>query len=72
MIDVMEKNKSELQIVMHFVNKNRNPLEAPVIKKYWMSLDNETKVFLNTLQAQLLEESEYYQLLMKENEARAK
>ena len=44
MIDVLEKKEGgkEIQVIMHFVNKNRNPLESPVIKRYYMNLDDKT------------------------------
>ena len=60
MIDVIEKGKKEIEIVMHFVNKNRNPMESPEIKRYWMNLDGETQVFLVTLEEQIRRESSYY------------
>ena len=42
MIDIIEKGKKEIEVVMHFVNKNRNPMESPEIKRYWMNVDGET------------------------------
>lgn len=42
MIDIVEKGKKEIELIMHFVNKHYNPLESPVIKRYRMSLDRNT------------------------------
>jgi len=39
MIDVVERGKREVELVMHFVNKYYNPTMSPVIKRYRMNLD---------------------------------
>jgi len=36
MIDVLERGKKEIEVVMHFVNKQCNPMMSPEIKKYRM------------------------------------
>jgi hypothetical protein len=42
MIDITERGKKEIEIIMHFVNKNRNPMESPQIKRYRMNVDGDT------------------------------
>jgi hypothetical protein len=42
MIDIFEHGKKEIEVLMHFVNKNYNPMEAPKIKRYRMSIDSNT------------------------------
>jgi hypothetical protein len=39
MIDIVERGKKEIELVMHFVNKQYNPTMSPVIKRYRMTLD---------------------------------
>jgi len=53
MIDILEKGKKEIELVMHFVNKQFNPTMSPVIKRYRMYLDNETQSFLVNLQREI-------------------
>lgn len=43
MIDIVEKGKKEIELVMHFVNKQFNPTMSPVIKRYRMHLDHQTQ-----------------------------
>jgi len=42
MIDIVERGKKEIDLVMHFVNKLYNPTMSPVIKRYRMTLDQTT------------------------------
>lgn len=42
MIDVVERGKKEIEIIMHFVNKQYNPMIKPDIKRYRMNLDEDT------------------------------
>lgn len=53
MIDIVEKGKKEIEIVMHFVNKQYNPMMSPVIKKYRMNLDENAQLFLVNLQREI-------------------
>ena len=46
MIDILERGKKEIEIILHFVNKNLNPMEMPVIKRYRMNVDETTFEFL--------------------------
>jgi hypothetical protein len=39
MIDIVERSKKEIELVMHFVNKFYNPTMSPVIKRFRMTLD---------------------------------
>ena len=49
MIDIVEKGKKEIELVMHFVNKHFNPTMSPVIKRFRMTLDYSTQLFLVNL-----------------------
>ena len=42
MIDIVERSKKEIEVIMHFVNKDLNPLLSPEIKRYRMNLDENT------------------------------
>ena len=53
MIDIVEKGKKEIEIIMHFVNKQYNPMMSPVIKKYRMNLDESSQQFLINLQREI-------------------
>jgi hypothetical protein len=53
MIDIVEKGKKEIELVMHFVNKQLNPTMSPVIKRYRMTLDYSTQLFLVNLQKEI-------------------
>jgi len=53
MIDIVEKGKKEIELIMHFVNKQLNPTMSPVIKRYRMTLDLKTKAFLMNLQREI-------------------
>ncbi len=53
MIDIVERGKKEIELVMHFVNKQYNPTMSPTIKRYRMSLDHNTQSFLMALQNEL-------------------
>ncbi len=46
MIDIVERSKKEIEVIMHFVNKDCNPLLSPEIKRYRMNLDELTQEFL--------------------------
>lgn len=49
MIDIVERGKKEIDLVMHFVNKFNNPTMSPVIKRYRMTLDQTSQDFLLAL-----------------------
>jgi len=53
MIDIVERGKKEIELVMHFVNKQYNPTMSPVIKRYRMTLDQLTQDFLIALQREI-------------------
>ena len=42
MIDILERGKREIELVLHFVNKQFNPMLSPQIKRYRMQLDETT------------------------------
>jgi hypothetical protein len=42
MIDIVERGKKEIEVVMHFVNKQYNPTMSPTIKRFRMVLDENT------------------------------
>jgi hypothetical protein len=42
MIDIFEISKTEIELIMHFVNKELNPLQNPEIKRYRMHIDEHT------------------------------
>ena len=46
MIDIVEKSKNEIELVLHFVNKDYSPLKSPEIKRFVMNLDYNTQEFL--------------------------
>jgi hypothetical protein len=53
MIDVVERGKKEVELVMHFVNQYYNPTMSPVIKRYRMTLDQTSQDFLVALQREI-------------------
>ncbi len=53
MIDIVERGKKEVDLVMHFVNKQYNPTMSPVIKRYRMTLDQTSQDFLLALQREI-------------------
>jgi hypothetical protein len=40
MLDIVEKGKKEIELILHLVNKALNPLMSPEIKRYRMTLDS--------------------------------
>lgn len=57
MIDILERGKKEIEIIMHFVNKHFNPTMSPVIKRFRMTLDQTTQDFLINLQHEISQSS---------------
>jgi hypothetical protein len=57
MIDILEKGKREIELVLHFVNKHFSPTMSPVIKRFRMTLDPTTRRFLLQLQFQIAKSS---------------
>ena len=53
MIDIVERGKKEIEVVMHFVNKQYNPTMSPTIKRFRMVLDQNTQDFLINLQREI-------------------
>ena len=50
MIDIVERGKNEIELIMHFINKNYSPLQSPEIKRYRMNVDEHTQEFLVLLE----------------------
>jgi hypothetical protein len=46
MLDIHERGRREIELVLHFVNKQYNPTLSPVIKRFRMTLDGQTQQFL--------------------------
>jgi hypothetical protein len=60
MIDIVERGKKEIEVIMHFVNKQYNPMMSPVIKRYMMNIDTETQDFLMNLEREIQINSQFY------------
>ncbi|CDW76654.1 UNKNOWN [Stylonychia lemnae] len=60
MIDVLERGKKEIEIIMHFVNKQYNPMMSPDIKRYRMNIDADTQQFLVSFQREVEKNSKFY------------
>ena len=58
--NIMSGNSTELELILHFVNKNRDPTGIPDVKKYVLKSDSNSKAFLAKLQNQAKEHSKYY------------
>lgn len=69
MIDIIEKGKNSIEVLMHFVNKALNPTLRPEIKKYKMELDIQTQEFLQYLDKEVAERSIYYAKVAEANAA---
>ena len=59
MIDIVEKGKKEIEIIMHFVNKHYNPLLSPDIKRYRMNIDGDSQEFLVQLEREIQANSQF-------------
>ena len=52
MVDILlANNNDEFELVLHFVNKERNPGLPPLIKRFFMTNDVHTKEFLKYFEA---------------------
>lgn len=51
---------TELELILHFVNKEMNPTGRPDLKKYVLKADEEGKRFLAQLQIAAKEKSKFY------------
>lgn len=60
MIDIIERGKKEIEVILHFVNKSYSPTQSPVIKRYRMTLDETTQEFLVTLEKEVSISSSFY------------
>ena len=60
MIDIIEKGKTELELILHFINKDYSPLQSPIIKRFIMSVDAQTQEFLILLEQEVAKNSQYY------------
>lgn len=57
---MQSKQQNELELVLHFVNKERDPKLAPVIKQFLIKNDNETKEFLRKFEQVVSISSPFY------------
>lgn len=60
MIDIVERGKKEIEIIMHFVNKQYNPMMSPEIKRFRMNLDEISQEFLIRFEKEVEERSKFY------------
>ena len=60
MIDIVEKGKKEIELYLHFINKEYSPFQSPEIKRYIMNLDESTQEFLILLEHEVMRISTYY------------
>ena len=51
---------AELELILHFVNKEMDPAGKPILKTFLIRSDDETKAFLAKLQAEAKERSTFY------------
>ena len=51
---------AELELILHFVNKEMDPSGKPILKTFLIRSDDETKTFLAKLQAEAKERSTFY------------
>ena len=50
----------EIELILHFVNKDRDPKKLPEVKRYELKTDNTTKAFLAQFQHLAKKTSKYY------------
>lgn len=60
MIDIVERGKKEIELILHFINKEYSPWKSPQIKKYIMPVDENTQEFLVMLEQEVMKSAEYY------------
>ena len=58
---IMSGFQSELELILHMVNKQRDPTGKPEVKRYMLKSEASTKSFLAKLQKLAKEKSSYYQ-----------
>ena len=63
MIDIVERSKKEIEVIMHFVNKQYDPLQSPEIKRYRMNLDEQTQQFLILFESEIEKNSQFYSMV---------
>ena len=68
MIDILERGKREIELVLHFVNKQFNPMLSPQIKRYRMQLDEATQQFLIQFEKEVTNKSKFYSNVQRERE----
>lgn len=51
-VDIFARSQTEIEVVLQFVNKERNPGQLPEIKRYKLGLDRLTQEFLKDLEKQ--------------------
>lgn len=64
-LDIVEKGKREMEVIFHFVNKEKNPLEPAEIKRYLMLVDTKSSMFLQILEVEVACNSTYYDKVKK-------
>ena len=60
MIDVVELSKYELKVILHFVNKTRDPTKPPKIKMLHMEQGPKCQQFIVDLERRVKHCSKYY------------
>ncbi len=63
MIDIVERSKKEIEVIMHFVNKKYDPMLMPEIKRYRMNLDEATQEFLILFESEVEQKSQFYSMV---------
>ena len=63
MIDIVERSKKEIEVIMHFVNKRYDPMLSPEIKRYRMNLDEHTQEFLLLFESEVELKSQFYSMV---------
>lgn len=49
-VDIFARSQTEIEVVLQFVNKERNPQQLPHFKRYRLTLDRLTQEFLKDLE----------------------
>jgi hypothetical protein len=59
-VDILNRSKTEIEVVIQFINADRNPGEMPMMKRYRVEVSKQTHTFLATLEKEGLENSSYF------------
>lgn len=60
MVDILVTSNEEFELVLHFVNAERNPAIAPTIKRFFLKNELSVKEFLKQFEAVAARSSPYY------------